>query len=126
MSDTLKWRVVGEEFEDGSRLSEWTKIESHPWMWQYDTHELTFDIYEHEGQYWKLYRSRWVAPGKTDYSYGYGYGGQVCSIALVEYLTRARSPHSNVLKEAGDLEWVRVYEVDPEIHCIVKAAARLP
>ena len=62
------------------------------------------------------------APGKTDYSYGYG--GQACRMALVEYLMRARSPHSNGLKEPGDLEWVRVYEVDPQIHCVVRAEAR--
>ena len=49
------------EFEDGSRLRDWTRIESSPWHWQYDTHELAFDIYEHAGGYWKLYRTRSVA-----------------------------------------------------------------
>ncbi len=60
MSDTLKWRIRGELFEDGSRMSDWRKVEQSDWQWQYDTHELTFDIYEHDGDYWKLYRARWV------------------------------------------------------------------
>ena len=47
MSDTLKWRVRSELFEDGSQLSDWQKIEQSAWQWQYDTHELAFDIYEH-------------------------------------------------------------------------------
>ncbi len=122
MSDTLRWKIPGEIFEDGTKLTDWTKIESSSWQWQYDTHELTFDIYEHAGQYWKLYRSRWVEPGASEYSYGYG--GQACRVALVEYPLRARSPHSNGLKEPGDLEWVRMYEVDPGIHCVVKAEVR--
>ena len=46
MSNTLKWRLKGELFEDGSQLSNWQKIEQSAWQWQYDTHELAFDIYE--------------------------------------------------------------------------------
>ncbi len=61
MSDTLRWKIPGETFEDGTKLTDWKKIESSPWHWQYDTHELAFDIYEHAGQYWKLYHSRWCA-----------------------------------------------------------------
>ncbi len=67
MSDTLKWRVRGELFEDASQLSDWQKIEQSAWQWQYDTHELTFDIYEHDGDYWKLYRTRWLPVGATEY-----------------------------------------------------------
>ena len=44
-------------------------------------------------------------------------------MALVEYKRRARSPHSGLLKEAGDLEWVRAYEVDADVHRVVKAGA---
>ena len=61
MSETLKWRLKGELFEDGSRLSDWQKIQQSDWQWQYDTHELAFDIYEHDGDYRKLYRARWPA-----------------------------------------------------------------
>ncbi len=119
MSDTLKWRVRGELFEDGSRLANWCKLEESPWQWQYDTHELSFAIYEHDGQYWKLYRARWVLEGATEYVYGYG--GQACRMAKVEYKSRAHSSHSKRLMEAGDLEWVRTYEVDEDIHRVVKA-----
>ncbi len=41
MKDKLGWTVPGQAFEDGSYLSDWTKIESSPWHWQYDTHELS-------------------------------------------------------------------------------------
>ncbi len=121
MSDTLRWKIPGEVFEDGSKLSDWTKIESSSWQWQYDTHELAFDIYEHAGQYWKLYRSRWVEPGASEHSYGWG--GQACRMALVEYTRRTRSPHSSVLKEVGELEWVRTYEVDADLQRVVKTGA---
>ncbi len=35
------------------------------------------------------YRSRWVTPGGADHAYGFG--GQACRMALVEYTTRGRS-----------------------------------
>ena len=120
MRSTLRWTVPGEVFEDGSRLAEWIKIESHPWQWQYDAHELAFDIYEHDGQYWKLYRARWVPEGTTEYVYDYG--GQACRMMLVEYTTKARSPHSKKPMQPGDLEWVRTYEYDGSIHRTVKGA----
>ena len=44
MTQTLKWRIKGEEFEDGSKLAGWTRIESSLWHWQYDDHELAFGI----------------------------------------------------------------------------------
>ncbi|MEM9005781.1 MAG: hypothetical protein AAGE59_19935 [Cyanobacteria bacterium P01_F01_bin.86] len=80
---------------------------------------MTFDIYEHDGQIWKLYQGRWVIEGTTEYRYRYG--GQACRVTQVAYRMRARSPHSGLLKEAGDLEWVRVYEVDKRIHTIIQA-----
>ncbi len=122
MKDKLRWTLPGEEFEDGSHLSGWTKIESSPWHWQYDTHELAFDIYEHAGGYWKLYRIRSVAPGATGYTIGFG--GLACRVALVEYRQRAASPHSRVLKDVGELEWVRVEEVDPVLHRVVRCGER--
>ena len=118
MTDTLQWAVRGETFSDGSKFSDWEKIaESGVWHWQYDTHEMTYDIYEHDGQYWKLYRIRYAANG----AYAYDYGGQACRMTLVNYKVAARSPHSNVLKKAGDIEWVRTYEVDERIHRVVRA-----
>ncbi len=119
MSDTLKWRLKGELFEDGSQLSNWRKIEQSDWQWQYDTHELTFDIYEHDGDYWKLYRARWVPEGTTEYVYDFG--GQACRMVLVKYQTTARSPHSHRLMQAGEFEWVRTYEYDESIHRLIKA-----
>ena len=120
MKNTLRWRVPGREFEDRSQLSDWQKIESNPWHLQFESnYEMTFDIYQHNGQYWKLYRGRWVIEDSNEYVYSYG--GQVCRVTQVEYTTRSRSPHSGLLKEAGDLEWVRVSEVDRQIHYIVKA-----
>ncbi len=119
MSDTLKWRVRGELFEDASQLSDWQKIEQSAWQWQYDTHELTFDIYEHDGDYWKLYRARWLLEGATEYAYDFG--GQACRMVLVEYQTTVRSPHSHKLMQVGDFEWVRIYEYDESIHELIKA-----
>jgi len=120
MADTLQWAVRGESFSDGSKLAEWEKVtESGEWHWQYDTHELTFDIYRHDGQYWKLYRARFVPDGCD--SYTYGFGGQACRMALVRYRHRAKSPHSSRLMAPGAREWVRTYEVDEEIHEILKA-----
>lgn len=119
MTDTLQWVVRGESFDDGSKFSDWEKIaESGVWHWQYDTHEMTFDIYEHDGQFWKLYRARFASD--TPNGYAYDFGGQACRMALVNYKRRARSPHSNLPKEAGDIEWVRTYEVDDRIHRVVK------
>ncbi len=122
MSDTLKWRLKVELFEDGSQLSDWQKIEQSAWRWQYDTHELAFDIYEHDGDYWKLYRARWVPKGATEYAHDFG--GQACRMVLVEYQKKARSPHSNRLMQPGDLEWVRTYEYDESIHRLIKARLR--
>ena len=123
MTETLAWLVRGESFQDGSRLDDWVKIEeSGVWHWQYDTHELTFDIYEHDGQYWKLYRARFVQDGATEYAYGFG--GQACRMALVEHKQRGRSPHSSKLMQQGDREWVRTYEVDEALHDVLKAGRR--
>lgn len=120
MSDTLQWSVRGERFSDGSLLRDWVKIqESGVWHWQYDTHELTFDIYEHDGQYWKLYRARFVPMGGDDYAYDFG--GQACRMALVAYSRQSRSPHSSRLMRPGEQEWVRTYEVDESIHAVIKA-----
>ena len=125
MSDTLHWHREGERFVDGSRLADWTKVEeSGVWHWQYDTHELTFDIYEHDGQYWKLYRVRSVRDG--DDRYTTGYGGQACRMVLVRYRRRAKSPHSSRLMEAGAREWVRTYEYDEAIHEVLRAGAEDP
>lgn len=120
MADTLQWAVYGETFEDGSKIGDWEKIvEGGVWHWQYDTHEMTFDIYEHDGQFWKLYRARYAT--ESDSGYAYRYGGQACRVVLVNYIRRARSPHSQMLKQPGDIEWVRTYEVDERIHRVVKA-----
>lgn len=125
MTDTLQWRVHGVSFEDGSKLAEWTKVEeSGAWHWQYDTHELTFDIYEHDGQYWKLYRARFVRDGESEYDYRFG--GQACRMALVRYRRRSKSPHSSKLMDAGAKEWVRTYEVDGAIHEVVLAGRSDP
>lgn len=120
MRDTLQWNVRGESFEDGSRFTDWFKVdESGTWHWQYDDHELTFDIYAHDGQFWKLYRARFVRDGDDDYTYRFG--GQACRMAHVAYTRRSRSPHSGRLMLPGDLEWVRTYEVDPAIHRVIRA-----
>lgn len=51
MKNTLRWKIIGQEFEDGSKLTNWRKIESNPWHQQFESnHEMTFDIYEHDGQ----------------------------------------------------------------------------
>ena len=99
MTDTLQWQIQGVSFEDGSTLAgDWRKIhESGEWHWQYDTHELAFQIYEHDGQYWKLYRVRFVPEGASEYAYGFG--GQACRMALVRYRRRTKSPHSSRLMD---------------------------
>lgn len=120
MKNTLRWRIPGYEFEDGSKVLDWKKIESSAWHLQIESdYEMTFDIYEHDGQFWKLYQGRWVVEGTAEYTYRYG--GQACRMTQVEYTQKARSPHSGLLKQAGDLEWVRVYEVDDRIHAVVQA-----
>jgi hypothetical protein len=115
---TLQWELYGLEFEDGSKLEDWTKIEKSPWHWQYDNHELTFNIYEHLGQFWKLYLSRWVLKDTNEYQYRYG--GQACRMAKVQYKLSSRSPHSGIIKEKGELEWVRIGEVDEKIHKVLR------
>ena len=115
MRNTLQWMIRGESFSDGSLLADWREIYTSPdWHWQYDTHELSFRIYEHDGQFWKLYRARFVHSGQDQYTYDFG--GQACRMALVEYRQRAKSPHSSRLVSAGDQEWIRTYEFDPDIH----------
>ena len=125
MTDTLGWTVRGESFEDGSRLSDWVEVHvSDEWHWQYDTHELSFSIYRHDGQFWKLYRARFVPEGADHYVYDFG--GQACRMALVRYRRRAGSPHSGRLIEAGAEEWVRTYEVEPALHEVVRTGRADP
>lgn len=120
MTDTLQWRTRGVDFTDGSRLADWVEIYTSPdWHWQYDTHELSFSIYEHDGQFWKLYRARFVKPGEDRYAYDFG--GQACRMALVAYTRRGRSPHSGCLMQRGEEEWVRTYEVDPDLHDVIRS-----
>jgi len=123
MSNILSWAIEGKTFKDGSSLSDWIKIYQSPdWHWQYEGFELSFTIYEHDGQYWKLYHSRYVEPNDNDYTYDYG--GQACRMLLVEYCTQCRSPHTSMLKCEGEEEWIRTYEYDPGIHKILKAGER--
>ena len=123
--DTLGWRLHGVSFQDGSRLADWKKIhESGVWNWQYDTHELTFDIFQHDGQFWKLYRARFAKEDGSGYSYGFG--GQACRMALVRYRLPCKSPHSSLLMPAGAEEWVRTYEVDTVIHEVIRAGRADP
>ena len=123
MKDKLGWAVKGESFADGSRLEDWQKVfQSDRWQWQYDTHELSFGIYTYDGQFWKLYQARSVLPG--DAHYRYDFGGVACRAVEVEYRRTARSPHSSMLKAEGELEWIRTYEFDPDIHRVVRAGER--
>jgi hypothetical protein len=122
MKNTLAWAILGETFQDGSYYANWsnnTIYTSNEWHWQYDNHELSFSIYLHDNQYWKLYHSRYVQDGETTYSYGFG--GQACRMVEIEYITTAKSPHSNMLKIAGDKEWIRTYEYNTKIHKIINA-----
>ncbi len=41
-------------------------------------------------------------------------------MAQVQYKTNTVSPHSGMWKEAGELEWVRVEEVDPAKHEVLR------
>lgn len=124
MTDTLQWADRAQtRFSDGSHIADWELIhQSDQWHWQYDTHELTFAIYRHDGQFWKLYQARFVEPGDDRYSYGYG--GQACRMVEVEYLRRCRSPHSKMLKESGAQEWIRTYEFDPSAQRVLRAGER--
>ena len=123
MRDTLGWAVQGKSFADGSTLQDWQQIYmSDQWHWQYDTHELSFAIYHYDGQYWKLYHARYVNPGDTGFSYGFG--GQACRMVEVEYLIDAKSPHSNMPKAAGDKEWIRTYEYRSKLHKVITEGER--
>jgi hypothetical protein len=125
MRNTLQWHVHGASFEDGSKLEDWRKVhESDAWHWQYDTHELSFAIYEHDGQYWKLYRARFAREDGSGHVYDFG--GQACRMVLVRYRRSAKSPHSNRLMPEGADEWVRTYEVDKTIHKVLKAGLADP
>ncbi|MEO1348063.1 MAG: hypothetical protein AAFW84_04575 [Cyanobacteria bacterium J06635_15] len=125
MKNTLSWKIPNHVFEDGSPITDWQKVESSAWQLQFESgYEMTFDIYKHEGQFWKLYQARWVIEGTTEYLYRYG--GQACRMTQVAYKTKARSPHSGLLKQRGDLEWVRVYEVDKRLHTIIQAGQSDP
>ncbi|RBW57455.1 hypothetical protein [Ruegeria sp. A3M17] len=119
MQDTLGWIKNGVRLQDGSALADWELIyQDDRWRWQYDTHELTFGIYHHDGQYWKLYQVRFVAQGASQYSYSFG--GQACRMVQVEYTKRARSTHSHMLMDKGQVQWIRTYEYDPEIMKVVR------
>lgn len=115
----LGWKIRGLVFEDGSSLEDWNRIYQSPWHWQYDDHELSFEIFEYRGGYWKLYKYRRVPNGRAEY----GYGGQACRVAEVKYKSTSRSPHSKMLKQANDSEWVRVEEVDESLHEILRLQA---
>lgn len=113
MTDTLGWITEGGQFQDDSLLSDWEEIYTDDkWHWQYDTHELSYSIYKHDGQFWKLYNARFVKPGDDKYSYGYG--GQACRMVEVQYTKDARSPHNTMLAKAGSREWIRTSEFDPK------------
>ncbi len=114
----MHWRIRGREFEDGSPLSSWIKIEGSSWIPQIGGCELSFNIYKHDGHFWKLYVTRWKLDGRAESEYTYG--GRACRVAQVKYRASAKSPHSGVEKARGELEWVRVEEVDPEIHAVVR------
>ena len=120
MRDTLGWAIQGKTFQDGSTLADWQEIyKSDRWHWQYDSHELSYAIYQYDGQFWKLYHARYVNPGETDFSYGFG--GQACRMVEVEYQKAAKSPHSNMPKSSGDTEWIRTYEYRADMHRVLTA-----
>ena len=123
MNDKHPWAVKGQTFVDGSALTDWVKVYQYPdWHWQYDNHELSFAIYQHDGQYWKLYQARFAQQGLDHYSYDYG--GLACRMVLVDYRVQARSPHSSILINKGEEEWIRTYEYDPAIHRVLIAGER--
>lgn len=120
MTDKLAWQEKGRTFVDGSRLVDWQMVyQSETWHWQYDTHELSYAIYAHDGQFWKLYHARYVEPGKLEYTQGFG--GIACRVVEVRYTASAKSPHSALLKAPGDVEWIRTYEFDSGIHEVVRS-----
>ncbi len=90
-------------------------FESDIWHWQYDTHELSFTIYEHDGQYWKLYRAHFAR--NDGQGYDYGFGGQACRMTLVRYRRNAKSPHSNRLMEAAGAQAERGASGDRALAC---------
>lgn len=114
----IGWKIRGVLFEDGSSLEDWNRIYQSPWHWQYDDHELCFEIFEYKGGYWKLYNYRRLPKGQTEYEYCYG--GQACRMTEVRYLAKSRSPHSGTLKQANDTEWVRVEEFDQSLHEVLR------
>jgi hypothetical protein len=118
VKNTLNWDVKGETFEDGSALLDWIEVyRSKVWHWQYDNHELSFAIYQHDNQYWKLYQVRFTY---EEHCYHvYDYGGVACRMALVKYINTARSPHSSKLIQKGEEEWIRTYEYDSSIHKVL-------
>ena len=118
MKDKLGWLIKGVQFKDGSYLKDWKTIFQSPdWHWQYDTHEMTFSIYEHDGQFWKLYHARYAKPG--DQTYTYDFGGVACRMVLVKYLVTSGSPHTSMLMQKGEQEWIRTYEYNPSIHQVL-------
>ena len=85
LKDKMHWAVKDQVFEDGSMVQEWEKIEGSPWIPQDEGYELSFDIYRHHDQFWKLYIARWIPEGAAEYAYAYG--GVACRIAEVRYKT---------------------------------------
>lgn len=118
VKDKLHWAVRDQIFEDGSKVQDWDRIEGSPWVVQDDGYELSFDIYRHDGRFWKLYIARRSPRGRSEYDVTYG--GVACRVAEVRYKIDAVSPHSRVLKKRGALEWVRVGEVDEDIHTVTR------
>lgn len=114
MSDTLAWIETGVRFRDGSLLDDWEEIyRDETWHWQYDTHALSYSIYKHDGQFWKLYRVRYARPG--DKGYVYSYGGQACRMVQVEFTENAVSGHDNCVMGKGAQQWIRTYEFDSRV-----------
>lgn len=114
--EKIGWQVRDQVFTDGSRLSDWVSVESYPWLPQHDGHEMCFSIYKHAGFFWKLYKGRWSI-GNSEI--GSAYGGVACRVALVEYTRDTLSPHSGQQLVAGSREWVRVGEMNRNVHHLV-------
>ncbi|MEM8510241.1 MAG: hypothetical protein AAF717_20575 [Bacteroidota bacterium] len=110
---TMPWKIQDSVFDDGSTLKDWKLLESYPYKKKQGAAEWFFDIYLYKDNYWKLYKCR-IEVEKGDYVYTYG--GQACRMSKVEYLENAISPHSHLLFKKGNEEWVRVSEVDEDIH----------
>ena len=67
MKNTLRWRIPGQEFEDGSKLADWKKIDNSPWHLQFESsYEMIFDIYQHDGHRYTAVKRRcngdWCSP----------------------------------------------------------------